>query len=355
MSDQRPPAPENDHDTGAAGDRVASPFDSPGSDADLPPRPQAAGAEHEVPPPPPSVTGPSDGQPDVVPPPPDADPSDGWSDVLPPPPVTGPSSQDAEPLTAPPPPVPPPPASPDVPLIPPSPPPPQVLVEDEPLQPAGGGSRPPWIPILLVLALVAVAIVAYLLGRGDDDDEVATPSPSTSTTAAAGAAGEFITVKDEQAGFTIQYPKDWKPLRDASGEERLLLSAGGQNYFQLKVRAVDPATVKTEIQQGLAEVKMVTEPKEFTLAGLPTSYYLYYTPVNEQSPNEGVHAHYFVVRGELMYTMVFQALPTAEFTRLAPVFDKVAESFQPIEIAAPPASSPDSTSPTTAAATTTVP
>lgn len=184
--------------------------------------------------------------------------------------------------------------------------------------------RTPWLPFVIVLAVIALAVGAFLIFGKDDDEDVATPN-NTSTTA---TADEFVSVRDDNAGFVVSYPKSWVSLRPGEGEERLLLSAGGQNYFQVKVREIDPATVDQQIVEGLKDVRMVTEPRQFTLNGLQTYYFLYYTPVTEESPTEGVHAHYFIKNGNRMYTLVFQALPTDGFTKLAPTFDKVAESFQ---------------------------
>jgi len=226
----------------------------------------------------------------------------------------------------------------DAPSAPPLPPAPPVEAVDV-------GAAPPkrsWTPVVLVLLLVSVGVGAYFGFRGDDDETAAT----TDTTAAAGA-DEFVAVHDAEAGFTVSHPKSWGEISPADGEQRLLLSAGGQNYFQVKVRPIDPATVDQQIAEALAGVKMVTEPREVTLNGIRTYYFLYFTPVTEKSPLEGVHAHYFMLNGDTLYTMVFQALPSAEFTKLAPTFDKVAESFQ--------VDDPAATTATTGATSTTAP
>lgn len=223
------------------------------------------------------------------------------------------------------------------PLAPPPPAPPVDEALEEPAEP--GARKRSWTPVLLVLLLLSVGVGAYFGFRGADDGSTA---PTTSA-----ASGEFITVNDKEAGFTVSYPEKWAELAPASGEQRLLLSAGGQNYFQVKVRPVDPATVDQQIAEALKDVKMVTDPRQFQLNGVKTYYFLYYTPITEKSPTEGVHAHYFVINGDVLYTMVFQALPTEQFSALAPTFDQVAESFRVDQ----PVTTPDTsaTSPTTAA------
>ena len=222
-----------------------------------------------------------------------------------------------------------------------SPPPPAPPVEDDLEEPGEPAARKrSWTPVLLVLLLVSVSVGAYFGFRGADDDDGST----TSTTA--GASGEFITVNDKEAGFTVSYPEGWGELAPASGEQRLLVSAGGQNYFQVKVRPVDPTTVDQQIAEALKDVRMVTDPRQFNLNGVKTYYFLYYTPLTEDSPTEGVHAHYFLINGDVLYTMVFQALPTDQFSALAPTFDQVAESFM---VDQPVTPDPSATSPTTAA------
>lgn len=310
MSELRPPAPSSDAEASTPG-AAGPPPEGAGEDGTAP---LPAGA---APPPPPAAAPPGPGE---TPPPP-----------APPPPVdlSAPEpDEDRDPTGRP--------DSPPLATAPPAPP-----VEETPGEPAGAPARRrSWTPVLLVLLLLSVSVGAYFGFRGADDGGDST-APTTSA-----ASGEFITVNDKEAGFTVSYPEKWSELAPASGEQRLLLSAGGQNYFQVKVRPVDPATVDQQIAEALADVKMVTDPRQFQLNGVKTYYFLYYTPVTEDSPTEGVHAHYFLINGDVLYTMVFQALPTDQFSALAPVFDQVAESFQVDRPAAP---GPSGTSPTTTA------
>ena len=230
--------------------------------------------------------------------------------------------------------------------------PPSVPVGDPAVEarPPATAPGPPWKAIATVLAVLLVGLGAFVLLRSDDDD---TASPPTSTTV---AAEDLVTVEDEAAGFTIAYPKTWKAIRPAEGEERLLLTVGGQSYFQLKVRTADPATVSQEIQSALADLEMLTEPRQVTLNGMPASLYLYYTPVTESSPEKGVHVHYFVLSGDRLYSMVFQALPAEELNDLVPVFDRVAKSLKITGASATTPTTGAGSAPTTGAgATTTAP
>lgn len=224
----------------------------------------------------------------------------------------------------------PPPASP--PLPPPPAPPVASGPDDQPeAAPSSSGKRS-WTPVLLVLLLVSVSVGAYFGFRGGDDE----PAPPA----------DFVRVHDEEAGFSVSYPEIWTEVAPATADRRLLLSAGGDNSFLVRVQPVDPATAVEGIAAAMSGVRMVTEPRQFTLNGVQAYYFLYYTEVTEDSPVQGVHAHYFLVNGDTLYTMVFQAMPTEDFSRLAPVFDKVAESFEVDDPVAPPATTAPTAAPT---------
>jgi len=205
---------------------------------------------------------------------------------------------------------------------------------------AAPSAKRSWTPVLLVLLLVSVSVGAYFGFRGGDEE----PAPPA----------EFVRVHDEQAGFSVSYPETWTEVAPATADRRLLLSAGGDNSFLVRVQPVDPATAVEGIARAMSGVRMVTEPRQFTLNGVQTYYFLYYTEVTEDSPVEGVHAHYFVLNGDTLYTMVFQAMPTEDFSRLAPTFDKVAESFE-VDDPVPPPATPATSATTAAPAETTTP
>lgn len=220
------------------------------------------------------------------------------------------------------------PAGSDAPLSPQAPPvsapPPPPPSASDPGDAAGdgtGGGKSPLKAVALLAGVVILGLGAFFLLK--DDNDAASPS-TTSTTV---ASSEVVALKDAEAGFTIEVPKSWTSLRDADGEERVLLSAGGQNYFQLKVRTVDPATVSAEVESALNGLEMITEPQSVTLSGQPATLYLYYTPVTESSPVKGVHVHYFLLKTDRLWSLVFQALPSENLNELVPVFDQVAKSF----------------------------
>jgi hypothetical protein len=99
-------------------------------------------------------------------------------------------------------------------------------------------------------------------------------------------------------------------------------------------------TEQATTPENLANIKSVTdgsvasEPTTrvlktdaITLNGLIGYYYLY-TFKDRPSGLDGVHAHYFLFKGQRMYSIVFQALPAESFSQLAGLFDQMAESFK---------------------------
>lgn len=199
--------------------------------------------------------------------------------------------------------------------------------------PPGETPRSPWKAIALIALVVVLGLGAVLLLKDDGDDKQVASSTTTTTAATASddcptPNDEYTAVTDGPAGFTLEYPASWQPIREASGEERLLLSAGGQCYFQVTVRrAASPESAQAEIDEALKDLEKIAEPQPVTLNGRPATLYLYYTPKTEDSPVEGVHVHYFLLNGDQVYSMVFQALPASELTDLVPAFDRVAKSF----------------------------
>jgi len=115
---------------------------------------------------------------------------------------------------------------------------------------------------------------------------------------------------------------------------RLVLDGGNNVGMTFRVFNTDVATTAT----NLANVKTVTDgivssnasvqvlkQQAVQLNGM-VGYYYFYT-FTDDAGLSAVHAHYFLFQGRKMNMIVFQASPD-DFTRMAPIFDKVAESFR---------------------------
>jgi hypothetical protein len=124
---------------------------------------------------------------------------------------------------------------------------------------------------------------------------------------------------------------------------RLAVDGGNNVAFTIRVLPIQvPATsanlvnFKT-VTDGLvasnSTVKVLKE-QAVTLNGM-LGYYYFYTFTD--GAVQAVHAHYFLFSGNKMNILVFQSLPD-DFERMAPTFDRIAESFRSdpsVRVAAP--------------------
>jgi hypothetical protein len=74
-------------------------------------------------------------------------------------------------------------------------------------------------------------------------------------------------------------------------------------------------------------VKLIAPPQRSDLGGLPGYFYLY--SYRDGDGRRGAHSHYFLFKGDTMFTIVFQAVPEGRLPELAPVFDRIARTFRP--------------------------
>jgi hypothetical protein len=193
----------------------------------------------------------------------------------------------------------------------------------------------------IVVVATGAGGIGLLAGRqAADSPRTANAMEAPSGVAASG--GDLVEFRHEQAGLAISYPKSW--VRPPSSDPQIALLAAEKNpvanqggSILVRVTALT-ATVGRE-QLGEARkatdaivasgegVELEAEPAEITQGGLPGLYYLY-TFQDPVSGRRGAHGHYFLFRGQTMVSLVFQALPEEEFIRLAPLLDRVADSFR---------------------------
>lgn len=190
---------------------------------------------------------------------------------------------------------------------------------------------------ILTLVVIAVAVLGFVLSRGakDKGNQAATGSSLPTNTVPRLPDTALQTYTDDATGFTVKFAKTWEILRAPNADIRLVVNAGGNDGFQVRVAPIQtPATV-----QNIENFKAVTDAVVFgdktarsvkeqliTVNGLLAYYYLYtfHDPV---SNSEGVHAQYFVFEGNRMFMMTFQTVPSDEFAKQATLWDQVAESF----------------------------
>jgi hypothetical protein len=181
--------------------------------------------------------------------------------------------------------------------------------------------RWPWI-VLVAICVAGCGVTAWVtLHRS------AQSAPPT-----APRASGFVTYTDTAKHYRISYPRGWQRTTEADGG--LVLHVNGRDAVSVH-EFVLAAQVNT---QNVSDMRSVTdailsapnahltvlESQVVRVGALSGLYYLYYFPAGDQ---RGVHAHYFLFSGTRMYTLVFQALPAADFQQLAKTFDAVAETF----------------------------
>jgi hypothetical protein len=160
----------------------------------------------------------------------------------------------------------------------------------------------------------------------------AKPPGSRSAGPVASRPPGFVTYTDAAKHYRISYPGRWRRTTDA--ERGLVLHVGGRDAVSVREfhltapvdtgNVADMRAVTDAILSAPSAHLSVLESQVVRIGRLSGLYYLYYFPAGEQ---RGVHAHYFLFSGKRMFTLVFQALPVADFQALAKTFDAVSGSF----------------------------
>jgi len=200
--------------------------------------------------------------------------------------------------------------------------------------------------IVVGLGLVLIAGVGTWVVAGRDTGghrmPATTPARSLESAPAPAQPDELVELRDDQAGFALSYPKAW--VRATAPNPQIVLVAaeqdpaknqGGSILVRVtpldapvgKAQLGDARKVTDAIVASSDGVALKAEPTETAQGGLPGLYYLY-TFRDPVSGATGVHSHFFLFKDKAMISLVFQALPQGDFGRLAPMFDRVANSLR---------------------------
>lgn len=189
--------------------------------------------------------------------------------------------------------------------------------------------RKTWLAAAAVAAVV-IALAAAAIAR----ELVSSSDPSKPEKA---KSGGFVRFSDAEAGFSISYPRSWRRLPSGDSQVRLIVAAGGGASLLVRTAPlglrVRPETLSSakkvtdRLVRSVRNVKLLRRAQQISLGGLPGYLYLY-TFRDLGTKQRGAHAHYFLFRGEMMFTLVFQALPSTTFGGLAPLFDRIGNTFR---------------------------
>lgn len=213
----------------------------------------------------------------------------------------------------------------------------------------GAGAPPPRTDprqkrMVLLLSIATVVVIgliglAFSLSSGSGaGDDIGPPAPDDTP-------APVTTFTDDETGISVEYPRAWQRVQLPVADYRLAVDAGSGSNVAFTIRVLPIQTPATS--QNLPNFKAVTDglvasnptvkvlkEQAVTLNGM-LGYYYFYTFTD--GAVEAVHAHYFLFSGNKMNILVFQSLPD-DFQRLAPTFDRIAESFRSdpaIRVAAP--------------------
>jgi hypothetical protein len=176
-----------------------------------------------------------------------------------------------------------------------------------------------------------LATGAWLIGQ-----QLLSSSPSAHAPKAT-KPSDLVAFQDPAGTLAGSYPSSWHRLLSPDPQVVVIAASNDGASFQVRktpldaqVSAANLGAVKKLTDQVVRSGKRVTylrQPQRVTLAGLPGYLYLY-TFDDTSTGQRGAHAHYFLVQGTTMVTLVFQALPADRMLSLAPLFDRIAATFR---------------------------
>lgn len=221
-----------------------------------------------------------------------------------------------------------------------------------------------------VLATVVLGTGAYVLGLKVVEERVGTPE-EVGGEQASGADEvstdpgdeQKVTIRDEQAGVSIEVPESWTiftdnsdealPVNALSGPEgdqiveddplhvRLIAGISEDNVMSMRVKPLleeippkeDLSVEELQVMQGYIDRYLigpevpVAEKNPTNVQGKLAWRYIY--PYEDsQTGQEGIHIHYFIFDGAKVTSLVFQALPSEALRELAPIYNDVLSTYQ---------------------------
>jgi hypothetical protein len=190
------------------------------------------------------------------------------------------------------------------------------------------------------LLIVVGAVLTVGLGTSACQSAQATKTTNQVDISSKSLPAGFTEFRIDQAGFELAYPASWTKLSPKDAQIILLASQGPQDSFLVRASELQepiglpqlPAARKItdEIVTSNKTVKMLSDPKQVQLGGLPGFFYLY-SFQDPSTQQEGVHSHFFLFNGKTMLSMVFQSIPRENFSQSAKTFDQIAASFHAIK------------------------
>ena len=190
---------------------------------------------------------------------------------------------------------------------------------------------------------VAAAALLILSACGGSSQHSPTPAPG----------GVYRQHVDPKGGFIVDYPDAWNVYQPNDPGVQFLVGPDETDFAEVRVidnlptsfGPNDTQAEKQVVDQLLAGRPInVVSSVQVSVGGLPGWQYTY--TFNDPKLGTGAHVHVFLFQGTRLHTIVFQALPRTKFDKLAPIFQRILNSYRALPIpsaSASPASTPTPT------------
>lgn len=191
---------------------------------------------------------------------------------------------------------------------------------------------------------IAAAALLILSACGGGSSHSPTPSA---------AGGVYRQHVDPTAGFIVDYPDAWNVYEPTDPGVQFLVGPDQTDFAEVRVISNLPVSFGTNDSQSEKQVVdqllagqpiNVISSVQVLVNGLSGWQYTY--TFTDPKLGVGAHVHVFLFQGNRLHTIVFQALPRSHFDKLAPIFQKMLNSYRalPLPGASPsPASTPTAT------------
>lgn len=187
-----------------------------------------------------------------------------------------------------------------------------------------------------VLAVVVLLIGGFLTWQLINSDSKAVTQVAGAQIAPDPKNPALATFNDTETGFRMSFPAAWGTQRTGSADVRLVAGPGGGNLMSVRVVTLDtgsagpptPISLKPYLDTIVNEPGVtMLQQTQVTISNIPGWNYVY-TFKDTTTNTQGVHTQFFLIRGNRLYSIVFQALPQSDFSTLAPVYQQVIGSLQ---------------------------
>ena len=185
---------------------------------------------------------------------------------------------------------------------------------------------------------LAAAALLILSGCGGGPSHSPTPSPG----------GVYRQHVDAKGGFIFDYPDAWNVYEPSDPGVQFLVGPDESDFAEVRIISNLPVSFGTNDSQSEKQVVdqllagqpiNVISSVQVVVNGLSGWQYTY--TFTDPKLGVGAHVHVFLFQGNRLHTIVFQALPRTKFDGLAPIFQKMLNSYRalPLPSASPGASS----------------